>query len=79
MSSSYSKTDYFVQIEQDGKILLAEPGQIPAGTILNGRVMITVEGPGWDFAPKDPMTKVQFEHWIEGMKAKGYKISSTQW
>jgi hypothetical protein len=79
MSSSHSKTDYLIQFEEDGKIRLLGPGQIPAGTILNGRTMITVAGPGWDFAPNQALTKEECEAWIKAMREKGYTINTMQW
>lgn len=79
MSTSYSKTTYLVQLEANGKTTLVGPGQIPVGTILNGRKMLTIEGPGWDFAPSEPMTNEELSTWFEHMKSKGYRITRTQW
>jgi len=75
----HSKTTYLVELQQDDNVILVGPGRIPSGTILNGRTMLTVEGPGWDFAPQTAMTRDQYQQWREELEAKGYRFTVTQW
>ncbi len=71
----YSKTEYLLS-QEDGKFRLSV--SIPAGTILNGRTMILVEGPGWDFAPDEPMEAEELDGWIKGVRAKGYRVTASK-
>ncbi|HRQ90423.1 MAG TPA: hypothetical protein PLA50_16625 [Bacteroidia bacterium] len=74
-----SKTSYLAELRDGEKLVLVASGNVPPGTILNGRVILTVEGPGWDFAPKDPMFQDEYQKWRAELEAKGYKFTVTQW
>lgn len=75
----HSKTTYLIELQENEKIILVRPGKIPSGTILNGRSMLTVEGPGWDFATGSPMTKEEYKKWRTELESKGYSFTVTQW
>jgi len=75
MSVSHAKVQYVVARNSDGTLSMFVFGDFPRGIPIINPVEIAVTGSGLPSPPpQSPMTKAQFQGWVDGLKSSGFQV-----